>query len=221
MRTASVTTKFDSFSRPLNHFPKPWFGIDPLVCHNAGEKSHPMPDRENLARIAVLDALSLGQSVTAAARLAGVHRSTIYHWNRTDAEVARALALSRAGCHSSIYDEVQDLADRALSTIRETIDNPDLSPSLRLRAALAILKSASAPAPAPPPTEFDTSVESVSPQPVSNATYRREGPKTGRNEPCPCGSGRKYKLCCLNDSQLPKAFLGLSHISRDTQPGSS
>ena len=22
-------------------------------------------------------------------------------------------------------------------------------------------------------------------------------PKTGRNEPCPCGSGRKYKKCCL------------------------
>lgn len=20
--------------------------------------------------------------------------------------------------------------------------------------------------------------------------------KTGRNEPCPCGSGRKYKKCC-------------------------
>jgi tetratricopeptide (TPR) repeat protein len=22
-------------------------------------------------------------------------------------------------------------------------------------------------------------------------------PKTGRNEPCPCGSGKKYKHCCL------------------------
>ncbi len=22
------------------------------------------------------------------------------------------------------------------------------------------------------------------------------GPKTGRNEPCPCGSGKKYKRCC-------------------------
>ena len=26
-------------------------------------------------------------------------------------------------------------------------------------------------------------------------------PKTGRNEPCPCGSGRKYKHCCLNKEQ--------------------
>ncbi len=26
-------------------------------------------------------------------------------------------------------------------------------------------------------------------------TLRREGPKVGRNDPCPCGSGRKYKQC--------------------------
>jgi len=24
------------------------------------------------------------------------------------------------------------------------------------------------------------------------------GPKIGRNAPCPCGSGKKYKKCCLN-----------------------
>jgi uncharacterized protein YecA (UPF0149 family) len=28
-------------------------------------------------------------------------------------------------------------------------------------------------------------------------TYIREQPKVGRNDPCPCGSGRKYKKCCL------------------------
>ncbi|RLD58801.1 MAG: hypothetical protein DRJ05_07420, partial [Bacteroidetes bacterium] len=26
----------------------------------------------------------------------------------------------------------------------------------------------------------------------------RTGPKIGRNDPCPCGSGKKYKKCCLN-----------------------
>jgi len=25
---------------------------------------------------------------------------------------------------------------------------------------------------------------------------RREGAKVGRNDPCPCGSGKKYKKCC-------------------------
>jgi len=28
-------------------------------------------------------------------------------------------------------------------------------------------------------------------------TIRREGKKIGRNDPCPCGSGKKYKRCCL------------------------
>jgi uncharacterized protein len=28
------------------------------------------------------------------------------------------------------------------------------------------------------------------------ATQRRDGPKVGRNDPCPCGSGKKYKQCC-------------------------
>jgi len=27
-------------------------------------------------------------------------------------------------------------------------------------------------------------------------TVRRESPKIGRNDPCPCGSGKKYKKCC-------------------------
>ena len=26
-------------------------------------------------------------------------------------------------------------------------------------------------------------------------TVRNEGPKVGRNDPCPCGSGKKYKKC--------------------------
>ena len=27
-------------------------------------------------------------------------------------------------------------------------------------------------------------------------TVRRDVPKVGRNDPCPCGSGKKYKHCC-------------------------
>jgi len=30
------------------------------------------------------------------------------------------------------------------------------------------------------------------------AMPHRAGPKIGRNDPCPCGSGKKYKKCCLN-----------------------
>jgi len=28
------------------------------------------------------------------------------------------------------------------------------------------------------------------------ATTVRKGEKIGRNDPCPCGSGNKYKKCC-------------------------
>jgi uncharacterized protein YecA (UPF0149 family) len=33
---------------------------------------------------------------------------------------------------------------------------------------------------------------SPAPQPI-----RRENPPVGRNDPCPCGSGKKFKKCCL------------------------
>jgi uncharacterized protein YecA (UPF0149 family) len=35
---------------------------------------------------------------------------------------------------------------------------------------------------------------------------KRDEPKINRNEPCPCGSGKKYKKCCLinlNDNSEP------------------
>jgi preprotein translocase subunit SecA len=32
--------------------------------------------------------------------------------------------------------------------------------------------------------------------PADNAEpYVRQAPKVGRNDPCPCGSGKKYKQC--------------------------
>ena len=36
-------------------------------------------------------------------------------------------------------------------------------------------------------------VEGKMPKPK---TVKRETPKVGRNDPCPCGSGKKYKKCC-------------------------
>ncbi|MBN1255017.1 MAG: preprotein translocase subunit SecA [Deltaproteobacteria bacterium] len=51
------------------------------------------------------------------------------------------------------------------------------------------------PPPAPvsqsPPPEMAMRAEP--PPPV---TVRRDGKKVGRNDPCPCGSGKKYKKCC-------------------------
>ncbi|HEY5078822.1 MAG TPA: SEC-C metal-binding domain-containing protein, partial [Opitutaceae bacterium] len=30
---------------------------------------------------------------------------------------------------------------------------------------------------------------------LPKVTIRRDTPKVGRNDPCPCGSGKKYKHC--------------------------
>ena len=37
-------------------------------------------------------------------------------------------------------------------------------------------------------------VQQTDPDPAVQ-TFKREGQKIGRNDPCPCGSGKKYKKC--------------------------
>lgn len=39
--------------------------------------------------------------------------------------------------------------------------------------------------------DFGWFTREAAPQP-----YVRSTPKIGRNDPCPCGSGKKYKKCC-------------------------
>lgn len=40
---------------------------------------------------------------------------------------------------------------------------------------------------------------------IAGRTVVREGTKVGRNEPCPCGSGKKFKKCCLGKAPLAPA----------------
>jgi preprotein translocase subunit SecA len=35
--------------------------------------------------------------------------------------------------------------------------------------------------------------------------FERELPKVGRNDPCHCGSGRKYKRCCMREDNKASA----------------
>jgi len=44
------------------------------------------------------------------------------------------------------------------------------------------------------PREMADQQRAAAPQKVQ--TIIREQPKVGRNDPCPCGSGKKYKKCC-------------------------
>jgi preprotein translocase subunit SecA len=66
-----------------------------------------------------------------------------------------------------------------------TFNNPGAEPVPAFAGASRSSAAAVAQAPAPARTGGDDVVKTV----------RREEPKVGRNDPCPCGSGKKYKKC--------------------------
>ncbi|WP_089681209.1 preprotein translocase subunit SecA [Halomonas shengliensis] len=49
---------------------------------------------------------------------------------------------------------------------------------------------------APEAASREEAGEQATPPGADGRPLRREGPKVGRNDPCPCGSGKKYKQCC-------------------------
>lgn len=48
------------------------------------------------------------------------------------------------------------------------------------------------------PTLYEKYFGALEDPETSTSQVRRQVPKIGRNDPCPCGSGKKYKKCCLN-----------------------
>jgi preprotein translocase subunit SecA len=80
---------------------------------------------------------------------------------------------------------------RPMRVVHETVQTlgtgsaPEAAPEERRRPATP----AAPPPPARPRDAVDRALESA-------ATVQRAGPKVGRNDPCPCGSGKKYKKCC-------------------------
>jgi preprotein translocase subunit SecA len=44
-------------------------------------------------------------------------------------------------------------------------------------------------------TDIEQEIRSRTELPETPQTFVRETRKVGRNEPCPCGSGKKYKQC--------------------------
>ena len=87
--------------------------------------------------------------------------------------------------HNSFFDELMSGIDTKLLLKKriKMLDNNDFEPIL-MRAD---------------GTEIDFSLVktdgSVSSPILNIGTFRRDGPKIGRNELCPCGSGKKYKKC--------------------------
>ncbi len=85
-------------------------------------------------QIQVLESLVAGQSVTAAAKGAGVHRATVHLWTRTLPDFSRALLTLRQQRADQMVDELGDLAGLALDTFRQILSDEKASPSTRLKA---------------------------------------------------------------------------------------
>jgi preprotein translocase subunit SecA len=57
--------------------------------------------------------------------------------------------------------------------------------------------------PAPQPTQLSSAVTEAEERAAAQQSQRPTGKKVGRNQPCPCGSGKKYKLC--HGASVPRA----------------
>jgi hypothetical protein len=149
----------------------------------------------------VLALISAGSTISDAAHSAGVHRNTIHNWLRSEPGFQRALHQARRIKAVLWREQAEDLAAQALETIRSVMTGESTPAAVRLKAAQEILAIAMAPPVDLPPeadppefTEVHNSAQSIS------VPFRRALPKTGRNDSCPCGSGRKFKHCCLNSA---------------------
>ena len=96
-------------------------------------------------QIAVICALSSGATATAAAEQAGVHRNTVSNWRRNDLAFQHAFAHAQYDRALYFREKAEELIDLAIKSIREILADPKTPPSVRLRAALAIVELASAP----------------------------------------------------------------------------
>jgi len=92
------------------------------------------------------------------------------------AEPAAEAAVARARAQVAERAREPELALAGVKTVPRNLsfNNPSATPSVFARTAQ--------------PKEASGGTDDVQ-------TVRREGPKVGRNDPCPCGSGKKYKKC--------------------------
>jgi preprotein translocase subunit SecA len=82
----------------------------------------------------------------------------------------------------------EEKARSVFASLPQTFEHPDVDHIGDRFSGIPTQKHK--PVPTDSPTEFPTQ-SSTEPPPQ----YRRESAKVGRNDPCPCGSGKKYKRC--------------------------
>jgi transposase-like protein len=104
-------------------------------------------------QLQVVAALAQGSSITAAARKAGIHRTTIQLWKKNSGEFRFAVDSASHEFASALADDLRDVSASAFETLRSLLSNPDTPPSVRLRAALAVLEDPYFPKPGWQPGE--------------------------------------------------------------------
>jgi len=163
---------------------------------------------------AILQTLSSGLSISAAADAAGIHRTTVHHWCRTIPEFRDTLDAVKHACIDAVRDAMNELVAPSLAILTQIIHDESASPALRTRTALAVLKfvtsiekapsakgvtaeilSAQATPSEPPAAEIHRNSSLSSPDETDESTQETPS-QTPRNAQCPCGSGTKYKRCC-------------------------
>ncbi len=156
-------------------------------------------------QVQVLESLVAGLSVTAAAKQAGVHRTTVHLWTRNLPDFARALLTLRQQRADRLMDELGDLADLAINTFRQILSDESASASVRLKAAMEVAKLVESQRPT---VFFEPAVEKLHQDLAVADVIPPKRPPTaavGRNAPCPCGSPLKFKRCCGNPVRPARA----------------
>jgi len=88
----------------------------------------------------VITALVRGSTVTDATRQAHVDRTTFYLWLKSDEAFQAELNRAKQERIDAMRSQLGELAETALSTIRDVLTGTDVPPGVRLKAALAVLQ---------------------------------------------------------------------------------
>ncbi len=135
------------------------------IHHNSSHFA-PISDAPSRAQAKVIAALAQGQTVTAAAEDAGIHRTTIHHWMRSEPAFKVAVRTAQAEYAEDLNDGMRELAARALQTLHHLLNDPNTPPAIRLKTALAVLQRPHAPNPG---WHLPVPIESQPEQPVGQA----------------------------------------------------
>jgi len=119
-----------------------------------------------------------------------IDRAWVDHLTALD-ELREGIGLRAVGQRNPLVEykrEAFAMFDQLLGSVKTTIASMILN--VRVREAPS----------APRPTQYS----GASGGSAGSVHQQRRSSKVGRNDPCPCGSGKKYKQCCLREGLTPE-----------------